>query len=709
MNPTAQRPLAVHVVLQESRQEAESPARLLATKIYARLSQGPRPARIPVHVWIGTGQKGASVLPCQLPLTRAARNAIILLVDQPFFDARIDWRDYFEALDTALCRDRDLLLPVSICGDAHRIARVVSNINCVPVEDPETVTTDERIFQAILTAILGLLTEDRSSSLETTFGSASASVTPNVFLCHNKHDGELLARSLRQYIYEETQLTCFFDMHDIPHGREVRTSIQKSISASCLLVIWTDSLLESRWCQFEIIEARRQQRPLLVVDALSRHSPRIFPFLANMPVVRWRKSPEEVLSALLLELVRARHTRVLFESLSSQDTQAPGFMLHPPDFMEASSVLRSLNPKAAATTMARELIVYPDPPLAIEELVFLREAFPNLHLHSLSEWTALRAASALPDRTALPTRKPILPLSIGLSVSESESWKSLGLIAEHQDDFVTDISRELILLGARLLWGGDLRPGLGGRLAMLVRAYHQADHAPQDHIVCYLAWPIHHNAPTENLQERRAFADVLCLPPPDSVNPPDLGAFNALCFSIMRKDMARDSQARIILGGRLTGYAGRYPGIAEEALETINSGVPLYIVGGFGGAARAVYEAIVDPNSNGALTKAWNERCNDKKVRETNAAYDQLARDLNLDLKVDHEAMLQCFRNLGPEELARGNKLSLSENERLAYCQDIHEIIELLVKGLSQLPLCHALGGFNAAPGGAIAPQRDGL
>jgi hypothetical protein len=639
---------------------------------------------------VGTGPEDASALPCQPPLTLAARNAIVLLIDQPFFEARRGWRHYFEALDRALCHDRDLLLPVAICDDAHRIASVLANINCVPVKDPETVALDEHVFQAILTGILRLLAEEQSSSLQVAFGSEPAPVaTPlKVFLCHNKSDGEPLARKLRQYIYEETQLTCFFDMHDIPHGREVRKFIQSSISASCLLVIWTDSLLESRWCQFEILEARRQQRPLLVLDALSRHSSRIFPFLANMPVVRWQKNPEQVLSALLLELVRTRHTRALFESLCGHDSQHPGFMLHPPDIMEASSVLQSRNQKPAPAPMPSGLAVYPDPPLAVEELAFLREAFPTLHLYSLSEWTALRAANALPGGGTSPARDratTILPLSIGLSVSESESWKDLGLIDEHQDDFVTDIARELILLGARLLWGGDLRPGLGERLAMLVRAYHQADHAPQDHIACYLAWPNYHKAPSKRLRERRAFADVFCLPRPALVNPPHLGAFNALCFSIMRKQMACDNQARIILGGRLKGYAGRYPGIAEEALETIISGAPLYIVGGFGGAARAVYDAIVHPNSGTALAKAWNERCKDKDVRETHAAYDQLARDLNLDLRVDLHAMLHCFQNLGPDQLAKRNMLSLGENERLASSQDIHEIIALLVKGLSQL------------------------
>ncbi len=520
---TGQKPLVVHVVLQDADPAAENPTRALAVEIYTRLARGPRSTGIPVHVWMATGSMGALDLPEQAPLPDAERNAILLLVDQPFFEAREQWKRYLAVLDKALRRERDLLLPIAICKDAHWVARALNNINSVPVKDPKTVAEDEHVFQDILTAILRLLPEPspESSLLQPSFGSAQESVAapPPVFLCHTKRDGEGLARNLRQYIQNQTQLRCFFDLYDLPHGQTVKDFIQTSISVSCLLVVWTDSLLESRWCQFEILEARSQQRPLLVLDALSVDSPRIFPFLSNMPVLRWRDNPAQVVSALLLELVRTRHMRVLFGSLRDSDSQITSFVVHAPDIMEASSVLRPRKINLASIELASQLVVYPDPPLRSEELGFLRRAFPTLHLHSLSEWTALRAANALSNITAPPVKERPAPLShlpVGLSVSETETWKRLGLIREHQDDFVVDMARELILLGARLLWGGDLRPdGLGMRLETLVDAYRPADRAPQDHIACYLAWPIHRKVTPKNLQERRAFADVRCQPRPN--------------------------------------------------------------------------------------------------------------------------------------------------------------------------------------------------
>jgi hypothetical protein len=687
------RPLAVHIVLQVSDSRAKNPTWALATEIYSRLARGPRPAAIPTRVWIGNPiPHHTGKLPAHPPLDEAERNVIILLVDQPFFESRKQWESYLEALEKALRPERDLILPISICGDAHRVSSALSDINHVPVTDPETVADDELVFQAILTAILRLIPEGDPRSPPFALGLQPGAVPPRVFLCHSKTDGSALARSLRRYLYEKTQLTCFFDTHDIPHGHGVRDSIKSSIAASCVLVIWTDRLLESRWCQFEILEARSQQRPLLVLDALSFHSPRVFPFLSNMPVIRWRNNPGRVLSALLLELVRTRHIRVLFESLRDSDSQKPRFMLHPPDIMDASSVLRASEGQCAKTTSNGELVVYPDPPLPAEELSFLREAFPTIHLHSLSEWTALRAAGMLPDPISSPPRKrqsPLSALSIGISVSSAESWTSLGLIAQHQDDYVIDIARELILLGARLLWGGDLRPdGLGARLELLVQAYHQADHAPQDHIACYLAWPIHNNVPATDLQARRAFADVKCLPNPTTadVHPDPL---SAICFSLMRRQLAGDSQARILLGGKLSGYMGRYPGIAEEALETIRSGAPLYIIGGFGGASRAVYDAIADPGSSTALDIGWRERSMNSSIQETNSAYDALAQALGLDLRVDHPAMIRCFGKFGLGGLSERNRLNADENARLACSQDIHEIIALLVRGLTRLASTH--------------------
>jgi hypothetical protein len=672
---------------------------LLATELYSRLARGPRPAAIPTRVWAGVvAPPRATSLPPLPSLDQAERNVVIVLVDQSLFESRKHWKPYFDALAQVVRHPNDIVLPVSIFGDAHRVSTTFHDINHVRVADPETVAKDDRVFQAILTVILRSIVEQPPSSSRYASGQDVKAVLPRVFFCHCKADGDPLARDLRWYLHEHTQLNAFFDIHDIPHGSGVRNAIKSAISESCLLVIWTDRLLESRWCQFEILEARSQQRPLLVLDALSVQAPRVFPFLSNMPVVRWRNDAGEVISSLLLELVRTHHIRLLFESLSSQETPTPRFMLHPPDIMEASSVLVAAGRKTATPTV--DLVVYPDPPLPAEELTFLGLAFPSIHLHSLSEWTALRSAGIL-SRTVPSVQNrpcPLTGLSIGVSVSSAESWTQLGLIAEHQDDYIVDIARQLILLGARLLWGGDLRPeGLGRRLESLVQVYHQADHAPQDHIACYLAWPNHRGVSPKDLQERRTFADVLCLPnlPPVAETSITLNARvtpdaqDAVCFSLMRRQLATESQARIILGGKLTGYRGRYPGIVEESLESILSGGALYIVGGFGGASRAVYDAIAQNGAGTALDPAWSERCKDEVVQQTNAAYDELAQALNLDLRVDHPTLLQHFREFGLDGLSNRNGLSEAENLRLACSQDLHEIIALLVQGLAKVARLH--------------------
>jgi hypothetical protein len=52
-------------------------------------------------------------------------------------------------------------------------------------------------------------------------------------------------------------------------------------------------------------------------------------------------------------------------------------------------------------------------------------------------------------------------------------------------------------------------------------------------------------------------------------------------------------KARILLGGKLSDFSGFLPGLFEEALVTFESNGPLYILGGFGGAAETLANAIL--------------------------------------------------------------------------------------------------------------------
>lgn len=65
--------------------------------------------------------------------------------------------------------------------------------------------------------------------------------------------------------------------------------------------------------------------------------------------------------------------------------------------------------------------------------------------------------------------------------------------------------------------------------------------------------------------------------------------------------------ARILLGGKLDGFSGFVPGLFEEALVTLESQRPVYILGGFGGAAEILAAAILSDayERPKELTMAW--------------------------------------------------------------------------------------------------------
>ena len=57
----------------------------------------------------------------------------------------------------------------------------------------------------------------------------------------------------------------------------------------------------------------------------------------------------------------------------------------------------------------------------------------------------------------------------------------------------------------------------------------------------------------------------------------------------------RPTEARIILGGKDADFSGFLPGLFEEALVTLQHKKPLFILGGFGGAAQILAQGILQP------------------------------------------------------------------------------------------------------------------
>lgn len=689
-------PLAVHVVMHgyqpnpELRQSFDDTERFV-DRLCERLSGGDRSPEVPVRLWRKVGERLSS-LPKEIPLDWSSKNLVIIIVDQALFEARDDWGAYMSDLMARCANRRDVVIPISVHADAARLAWGFGDVNHLFVRDAVPLAEDERIFQALFTAMLRLLVTE----------------LPKVFLCHakaklgteNYGEGERIARDIRRYIYEETQLSCFFDLHDIPHGHPVKCTIESAISNSVILAVWTDRLLDSPWCQFELICARRQQRPMLVLDALASATPRLFPYLGNMPVVRWREDTAKVVTCILLELLRTYHLKSVFNTLSSTEKCPPSFGLHPPDLLEtALSTTLPDDQKFGIDGTSSDILVYPDPPIKPNELEVIQAVVPSKRFLSLVEWRSLRAAGALQARWDIerePRPNPLSGMQVGVSMSASDSWAEMGLLAQHQEGLASDIALDLILLGSKLIWGGDLRPeGLGAQLKRIVQTYQHPSHPPQTHVGMFVPFSpdAKRRLDVESLYARRLFADVKILKSP-FIEYPDYSvpsdpksdeavALSAVALSMMRIEMAHACGARIILGGGLQTFAGIYPGIAEEALEAIRIKRPIYILGGFGGASRAVYEAVAN---SGSGAQQIREACHNGGAAARSgplAAHKKLVLALkNSELNFDPTAMIHTFSRLTLKGLSDLNGLTQSENARLSVSQNIIEIIELLVKGL---------------------------
>ena len=151
----------------------------------------------------------------------------------------------------------------------------------------------------------------------------------------------------------------------------------------------------------------------------------------------------------------------------------------------------------------------------------------------------------------------------------------------------------------------------------------------------------------------------------------------ARSLTLMREQMNDATDARVLLGGQVTGFKGKYPGLFEEALLAIRSGKPLYFIGGFGGCTRFLVDAL-----RGGTPDAFSEAF--QRQDPLYEAIDQRYRADAADSKttpIDYAGELKFLQAKGTGGLNNG--LSPNENEILFTSKNLPEIVHLLLKGLT--------------------------
>ena len=202
-------------------------------------------------------------------------------------------------------------------------------------------------------------------------------------------------------------------------------------------------------------------------------------------------------------------------------------------------------------------------------------------------------------------REPLSQMAIAISISESDDLAVLGLAEEHLRDAMTEISRHMLAMGARLVYGGDLRDNGYTKLLFELVARHRRDADVGDvrpAITNYLPWPVHLMKSREYLagvrEDLEGIGELYCLDKEgraiadDAKRGQSPAVFSnddwSSSLTAMRRVQTEAIDARIVLGGRVTKFKGRMPGIAEESDFALKANQPLYLLGGFGGCARDI-------------------------------------------------------------------------------------------------------------------------
>lgn len=266
-------------------------------------------------------------------------------------------------------------------------------------------------------------------------------------------------------------------------------------------------------------------------------------------------------------------------------------------------------------------------------------------------------------------QEPLSQTAVGISISDSADMSVLGLADEHLRDAMAEVARHLLAMGARLVYGGDLRAHGFTELLFELVARHRRDADVGDvrpAIASYLPWPVHCGQPAHEIQalvqDLKGLAELHCLdqqgqelalgglPSAGTVQVPT-GEEWSVSLTALRRVLTGACDARIVLGGRTSGFKGLMPGIAEEVLFSVAAMQPLFLLGGFGGCAR------------------------------------DIAEDLNLIARrssgIDQWPGRERFVGLGQSALRNG--LSDDENATLVRTVHVDEAVTLILRGLLRL------------------------
>ena len=205
-----------------------------------------------------------------------------------------------------------------------------------------------------------------------------------LFISHAKVDGLKIAEQIKKYIEQFTIIDLFFDARSISQGEDFAEILKEGIynpelqkQKSTLLVIQTDLYSTREWCRFEVLTAKKYNCPAIVVNAIQNGEGRGFPYMANVPTIRWSDGSEQSNAPVILRILTAtmRETlRIKFkEQFLDYSLSELGMSNREHISLANTPELLDLINHQKKFCAPETLVIYPDPPLGENEIMLLRE------------------------------------------------------------------------------------------------------------------------------------------------------------------------------------------------------------------------------------------------------------------------------------------------------------------------------------------------
>lgn len=335
---------------------------------------------IPVY-FRSTPLKGTD-LPIDIDPAQSDRNAIVLLADEEMFNDS-KWNEYIiQLLNKESQTTR--IFPIALSEYAFSIDETrLSKKQFINLTKINSHTEADTIYQRIQ-ELRSRLLHDLSRfffKLSTVAEADCKTDDPPIklFISHAKIDSEQMALHFRDYVLSQTKLKTFFDVNDIADADDFEKSIEKSLGNSAIVVFLSDQYSTREWCRIEVIVAKRNKSPLVVVNNIENGEKRSFPYLGNVPSIRYKENcfPNIIDLALYQVLNNLFLEEKLKKEIALYNVEE-SYLVYPienaPELFTYVDIKR-LEKKGSDKKI---LVVYPDPPLGKEELNVLNDIDDNI-------------------------------------------------------------------------------------------------------------------------------------------------------------------------------------------------------------------------------------------------------------------------------------------------------------------------------------------